>query len=283
MSFNYTAHMSLRENFSIKDKLQMKIFTERISSGPKSTRIIVRDHDTGEVYGDLHNKILISGAQVTACKLFGIDPTVNFPNYNEEFGLQNTLDYETVQPYNEPIICLFGLGNGGCGTTQSDVFPVRYTERIEPENLIPFRYVDPENDLAKDIRRRYHGRYIDEDGMIRYMFKSFDTEPQLHLRYLDGTQITSSIYSIDSSQNAECYVEMRLRLTRQDLRDYFEKVVGWNEALINSLTLLYAWYDNTVDEYIWYQQILPFSKLNFPTEWLVDLTKAIDFNYQVFF
>lgn len=275
--------MSLKLTDSANIHEMYKILRRREGGGPKGTRILIKDHDTGEVLSDNHNKILISGAQFTACKQWGLDAVVPFPTYNEEFSLEGTLDYETVQPMNEPIICLFGVGQGGCGTSVSDVFPVRYTERIEPKDMLPFRYVDEEHDLNDDMRKVYFGRYIDDNGMIRYMFKAFDTEPQLHLRYLDGTEINEDLYNIDSSQNAECYVEVRLRITRLDFRDYFEKVTGWDNALINTLSLCYAWYDDTQGDYIYYQQILPLSKLNFPTEWLVDLTKAIDIIYQVYY
>ena len=271
--------MNLHDDYTIKSFIEDETVFKR---GPKGTRIILRDHDTGKVLSDTHNKILISGSQLTACKIFGIDPAVNLPNYNEELGLENTLDYETVQPMNEPILCLFAVGQGGCGTSVSDVFPVRYTERIEPENLLPFRYVDEDHDLNEDMRKQYFGRYVDEYGMIHYMFKKFDTEPQLHLRYLDGTQITSDMYNIDSAQNAECYVEVRLRINRLDFRDYFEQVTGWDNCVINTLSLLFAWYDDTIDEYRWYQQIIPFSKLNFPNEFLADLSKAIDFQYHIY-
>lgn len=275
--------MQVSDNVNMSDNLSMKVTTERMFNQPKGTRIILKDHDTGETLSDTHNKILITGGQFTACKLYGLDSEVYLPSYNEEFNLENTLDYETVQPKNEPIICLFCVGQGGCGTSVSDVYPVRYTERIEPDDMLPFRYVDEEHDINDDMRKQYFGRYVDNDGMIRYMFKAFDTEPQLHLRYLDGTQITSDMYNIDSSQNAECFVETRLRITRQDFRDYFEQVTGWDNALINTISLLFAWYDDTIDDYIWYQQVVPFSKLNIPNEWLVDLGKAIDIIYRVYF
>lgn len=278
--------INVKDSTDIYDDYSIHRFYEKdnvIKRGPKGTRIILKDHDTGEEIGNFSNKILISAAQMTACKQFGIDATVDFPTYNEEFGLENTVDSEIIQPNNEPIVCLFGVGNSGCGTLASDVFPVRYTERIEPKDLLPFRYVSPDKDLNDDLRQQYFGRYVDEDGMIRYMFKAFDTEPQLHLRYLDGTQITKDLYYIDSTQAAECYVETRLRINRIDFRDYFERVTGWDNAVINSITLLYAWYDDTIDKYIWYQQILPFSRLNIPNEWLVDLTKGIDIIYQIYY
>ena len=33
----------------------------------------------------------------------------------------------------------------------------------------------------------------------------------------------------------------------------------------------------------YYKDIYPYTKLNFPVEWLVNLDKAIDFNYQVYY
>lgn len=274
--------VNLKDKHEMNDVLASRILHDS-KGGIKKTRITITDHDTGELLGSFENKVLISGGQMTACKQWGLDAEVAFPTYNEVLNLENTLDYSTVQPKNEPIVCLFAIGNNGAASAH-EVFPVRYTERIEPENLLPFRYVDPNSDLNVDQRDVYFGRVTDEEtGKIKYYFKAFDTEPQLHLRYLDGTQITEDLYSIDSSQAAECYVETRLRVTRQDFRDYFEQVLGWENAVINSLSLLFAWFDPDIDEYRWYQQIIPFTRLNFPNIWLTDLTKAVDFNYQVYY
>lgn len=284
--------MNLKEAFMMRDGIEGVTPTSVIDlitkGGVKGTRIRITDADTGELIDDRENKVLISGAQMTVCKQWGIDAEVNFPNYNDAMNLDHTLDYETIQPKNEPYICLWCIGTDGCGGKPNDVYPVRYTQRLEPRDMLPFRYLDIDADLNEDLRKVYFGRRIDPNNSerIEYFFKNFDTEPQLHLRYLDGTQITENIYNVQSSQLAECYVETRLRVTRQDFRDYFEQVTGWEEARINTLSLLYAWYDideNDEKKLVYYQQVLPFSKLNFSNIWLVDLTKAVDFNYQIFY
>lgn len=280
--------VNLKDFVKMKDKIGQDNYMnicDRLNGGVKGTRITITDGDTGEVLWEGHNKVVITGGQFTACKQWGLNPAVPFPNYNNILGLENTLDYEKVQPMNDPAICLFAIGNGGAtGSKYNDVFPVRYTERINPENLLPFRYVDSNNDLNADQRKIYFGRKVDEENdRISYYFKRFDTEPQLHLRYLDGTQLTEDMYDIDAEQSAECYVETRLRVTRQDFRDYFEQVLGWDRAEINSLSLLFAWYDDNDFEYRYYQQITPATKLNYPTIMLQDLNKAVDFNYQVFY
>jgi hypothetical protein len=276
-----------KDNYDIKDDFTIVRSYEEIGGiirkGPKATRIVIRDYDTEKILHDTHNKILISASQFTACDQFGLDTSVIFPSYNEELGLQNTLDYKTVQPMNRPIVCLFCAGQGGCGTVASDVYTVKFTDRLAPKDMLPFRYVDEKNDLSDELRKVYFGRYKDSNGMIRYMFKAFDTDPQLHLRYIDGTQITSDMWSIDSTQAAECYVEVKLDIDRTDFRDYFEKVTGWDNAIINSLSLVYGWYDNTIDKYLWYQQLLPYSKLNIPNEYLIDETKRLAISYEIYY
>lgn len=267
------------------DSIDKKIIAEKISGGPKATKIVMTDHDTGEVLGEFHNKVVITGSILSAMKAFGVDTPVILPDYNRELGLDNTLDYSQTVPKNPPIICLFCIGDSGCGSTPKDVFTTNYIDRVDPQNdILPFRYVDKNNDLNDDLRKYYFGRKtLEDENKIAYYFKAFDTTPQLHLRYTDGTQINDQMYSIDTTQAAECYVETRLRITRTDFRDYFEQVRGWDNAKISTLSLCYAWYDDTIDDYRWYQQIYPFSKLNFSTEWLVDLTRGIDFNYCVYF
>lgn len=265
------------------DSIEKKIIDHKLNGGPKATRITITDHDTGEVLGEYHNKVVITGSTFSATNAFGIESPVILPNYNDELGLDNTLDYSKELPKNSPIVCLFCIGDSGCGSTQKDVFVANFTDRIEPiGDILPFRYVSKSNDLNSDLRKYYFGRKTDGDK-VAYYFKSFDTTPQLHLRYTDGTQINSEMYFIDTEQAAECFVETRLRITREDFRDYFEQVRGWENARISTLSLCYAWYDNTIDEYKWYQQIYPYTKLNFSVEWLMDLTKAIDFQYKIFY
>lgn len=276
--------MNLSDCLQIKDSIDKKIITERLSGGPKKTRIILKDHDSGETLGEFENKVVISGSIFNACNSFGLTSPVILPNYNDDLKLDNTLDYTTVEPKNNSIVCLFCVGDSGCGSTPKDVFTTNYIDRINPEDdIIPFRYVDTANDLNDDLRKYYFGRKTLDNGKAAYYFKNFDTVPQLHLRYTDGTQINEDLYKVDTTQPAECYVETRLRITRKDFREYFEEVLGWDKARISTISLCYAWYDDTIDDYKWYQQIYPYTKLHFSYEWLVDLTKAIDIQYQIFY
>lgn len=276
--------INLSDSYIVLDKLEKHIISEKIKGGPKRTRIVMRDHDTGKILQDVENKIVITGSMLNAANLFGIDVPVLLPDYNTELGLDNTVDYSNVTPTNTPLVCLFCIGDTGCGTNAQDVFKVNYVDRIDPEDLIPFRYVNKTDDLNADLRKYYYGRKTDNsNGKIAYYFKAFDTTPQMHLRYTDHTQVTDNLYNVDTTQQAECYVEVRLRVTRKDLRDYFEQVIGWEKARVSTISLCHAWYNIDKDGFREYQQIFPYARLNFSLEWLVDLTKGIDFNYQIFY
>lgn len=275
---------------------EKRYLTERLSAGAKKTRVIFKNHDTGEILGEYENKVTITGSQLNACAMFGLTPIIDFPTYNSEMNLDNSADPEQ-EPKNHPVVCLFCVGDTGCGTLPKDVLISKYTDRIKPgpaepisaddfdtKMIMPFRYVDADADLSSDLRKYYFGRKtFDRLGKIAYYFKTFDTQPQLHLRYADGTQITKDMYNIESNQEAECYVEMRLRITRIDFRDYFENVLGWDKARISSLSLCTAWYDDSIDGYRYYQDITPYTILYFSYQWLVDDTISVDVEYQVFY
>ena len=80
------------------DSIEKKIIFDKFSAGPKATKIIISDHDSGKILGEYHNKIVITGSIMSAMKAFGIDTPVILPNYNEELGLDNTLNYTEFLP-----------------------------------------------------------------------------------------------------------------------------------------------------------------------------------------
>ena len=293
-------NISLVDNHYKYDKLSKDEVIKEALNDPnrgRKTRIIIRNHRTGEILQDLENKITVTGSQFSACKEFGIPPTVIFPTYNLELGLENSLPpYNQTQPKNPPIVCLWCAGRSGGLNDAGEILACKNTDRIEPiDDIVPFRYVSPNNDLSRELREHYYGRCPDlETGYINYYFKTPDTMPQLHVRYLDGTEVSDNMYNIDSSQSVEIYIETRLSATRLDFRDYFDRVLGWDNADISTISLLTAWYDDTIIEnpddkeedqysYRWYQDILPYSKLNTKVIDLRDLNEAIDFNYQIFY
>lgn len=272
------SNLILKDSTDIHDNIIIK--NESHYMTPKKTKIMIYDDD-GNLLGENTNKMLVTGSQFSACSQFDIDPLIVFPNYNNDLGIDNTLN-NNVNSKN--CICLFACGTSGCGIKASEVYPVDFTKRIAPENLIPFRYEKTANDLSKAQRDVYFGRKpIPAEDRVAYYYKAFDSKPQLHIQYADGTEIDQNVYNNTTTQNAIVYVETRLRVTKTDFRDWFFQKDGIENARINTLSLLTAWYHLGDDEIKYYQDVIPDTQLNFSNEWLVDLTKGVNIVYQVFY
>lgn len=283
--------ITLKDNGRIKDQIN-----HRMRSGPVKTKIIITEHGTGKVLGEVHNKILVPGSQITACKQFGWDimreQYIYFPTYNEILDLDKTYEdpeqHEHPIPLNEPVTCLWCAGRNGAATSPNEIFVVNNTDHITERQILPFRYfAGGVEDLNVNDREIYYGKRTDgTTGDIYYYFKKFDTTPQLHINYTDGTEVTEDMWDTVTNQAVEIYVEMRLTVSRLDFRDWFE-VIGWDNADVSTISLLTAWYteeqDGSLGTFKYYQDVIPFSKFNFEPEKLTDKSRGIDFNYQVFY
>lgn len=246
------------------------------------TDVIATIHGTEHVIFRKSNKVIIPGSYYTASKHFNIDPPVKLPSYNTALGLDG-IQALTNKEERDALVVLFAVGTDGCGPESSQVFDVDYTKWISPESLIPFRYVFDDNDLSDTLRNKYFGRKkITGTDKIAYYFKAFETEPRMYQQYADGTPIDENIFISDNTMDVETYVELKLTITKDDCREFFEATTGIKDAKVNTLSLLTA-YPKDINGYTYYQGIRPLTKLNFPNESLIDLTKGIDITYHIYY
>ena len=274
-------------NKSLSDKTAFsdsaKLIISRDLSGVRKTRIRlfeVKEDGSEILKSELENKVVITGSAATGVSMFGCEYPFVIPSYNSELELENSV---YTAPTNPQLITLFCVGDSGCGTTDSDIFIPKYVDRIAPQNdIVPFRYVDASDDLSASERTMYFGRKPMDGDKVAYFFKKFESEPRMFMRYADGTEMDASMYNTQTSQEAECFVKTDLMVNRLDCRDWFDQVIGWDHARISTISMCSAWYTES-DGYKWFQNILPFTKLNFSFERLVDSTKALKFEYSLFF
>lgn len=261
------------------------------------TDISVINLDTGEfIFKGLKNKVIVPGSGFIAHKLFNINGDEVTPSYNEVFGSYNinmytpTSDTVPSNPTDAKAtkdnqkVLLFCCGIDGCSSENSQVYPVDYTKWISPENLIPFR-VTSGNDLSAALRKVYFGRStvnISAKQYTAYYFKRFEKDPILVQQYTDSTPITSTVYDDTKSVKAESYVEIALRITKEDMRDYFNLTTGLSDAKINSISLCYGYPVEDTDGNIYYKDIRPMTKFNMPNEPLIDTTKGIEIVYHIY-
>lgn len=289
--------MQSNKNLILRDENTINEHHSFSMDGIKGNRVILTDPITGKVLFDGMNKVVISGSQRTLADHFGINPFVELPTYNNALGLDGAkartdfedlpLDPITNKVQREKIV-LFCCGTGGCGSENSQVYDVKYTDRIKPENLIPFRYqLIADNDLTDELKNVYFGKKT-LTNYYAYYFKAFESNPVPYMRYTDGTDVEAGLYDSSITLDAETYMELSLQITKEDFRDYFvaTSANGINDALINQISLCSAWresYEENGNSYIRYQDITPMTLLNIPNESLIDTTKGINITYQVFY
>lgn len=292
-----------------------------------NSKINIYNDVTGELIFEGHNKTVIAGSALTAMKLFDLNRNClsATPTYDTTLGLDNGADGSTyptkvilddnnnvvgsVEDETQRKIIGFCVGQGGAGLDISDVFDVEYCSWITPDNLIPFRYTKvTTNGGVDDIdEEMYKGRkaLTLADGTFRnaYYFKAFSNTPNLVQNYIStiGTFSDSvsagSVYDNNgaSADKAQSYVELHLKITKDDCRDFFITHKGIENAKINQISLVSAW-TKTVDilksdsmgnvktkSYEYLQDIRPFSIINIPNEIISNHEKSLSIVYSLFF
>ena len=308
----------LKDSYRPNDSYEMTNGLQRISS-----KVEFFNDETGEmIFEPLHNKTVIAGAALTAMKLFNLDRNVldATPTYDVTLGLDEGADGTTYptklvkningdvvgETMDEPqrTICGFCLGQGGAGLDISDVFNVKYCSWINPDDLVPFRYPLQSVDIVDE--EMYKGKKAielpNDQKRNAYYFKAFSNTPELVQNYVstigtfsDKVDATTVYTNVASADKAQSYVELHLKITKEDCREFFIAHKGLENAKINQISLVSAW-TKTVEvakmnsngtmitkDYEYMQDIRPFSILNIPNEILSDLEKSISIIYTLYF
>lgn len=276
---------------------KIKVFSERETTiidhaniahaygalGAKDSEVIIRNSATGKELFKGKNSVTVAGALLTAQSHFPrMTLPVSLPSYNSLLNLDKTTS--STRPDDQPRqVWLFAVGTDGCEKGASHIKPVDRTKWIPEESLIPFQYLEKGCDIQSVLRDTYFGRK-ETDNRIAYYFKKFESDPVCYARYKDGTMITPSMYT-DNNKDAEIIVETEFKIGVNDCRDWFrvKSAGGLNDAHVNTISLLSAWYTTEDDGYKYYQDIQPITKLNFKTEALDDADKGLDIIYRLYY
>ena len=224
------------------------------------------------------NKIILPGAAFTARCHFELPRTEVTPSYNTELQLENSV-YET--PSTPEKAYLFCVGTDGCGRENSQVREVNYSKWLPTTYMVPFRFPLLSEDISVAKKEKYHGRKV-IGNRAAYYFKTFESAPTLIQRFEDGTSIDSAIYYSTKDSEVETFVELRLKVTEEECREFFAQTVGINEARINTIQICTAW-KKVIDDKVYYQDIRPLTKYNMPNEQLIELSKGLDIVYQIYY
>ena len=252
------------------------------TGGIQGTNIMVMDSCSHKpiLKGRKPNKVIMAGSAFTASKHFDQEAPVRLPSMNTYLGLDNSQPDGAV-PSNIQKVVLFGVAKDGAFPESTEIRAVNYKKIPAIEDMIPFRYPAIANDLGAADRNVYFGRK-QLTNYVAYYFKAFDVEPVIYMQFTDGTPVDSQLYKSDNILEAECFAELRLKVTKEDCREFFAATLTPSEAKVNSIMLFDAWYTE-VNGIKYFQNIQPLTKLNIVNESLADATKGLDIVYHIYY
>lgn len=243
------------------------------------TQIIGYDDDGNKLFEE-ENKTVLGGAFSIIEKMFKAETPFKVRTLND---LYNVATGEATNPLEENHVCLFGIGTGGCGDTIGSVVDVKFAER-EIKDMIPFRLVT--TPLTGDDDERYWFRKDFAKGNYGYYLKSFHSITSKCLwddgiNGEDGSPVGSDVHSLRRLDPIETFVEMTLRIDKQDAREWFDYQGNVETPRINSIGLFTGTKCTLDDGRKEYKDVRLFSKLNIENE-ILQLSKGITLVYRIY-
>ena len=129
--------------------------------------------------------------------------------------------------------------------------------------------------MEKDNKTHYYLKTFEQQPVIKALWKDSDDQDE------DGSEVEGGVHESTRTEPIETFVEMILKITKKDVRDYFELYGDIEQCRINSIGLFTGAKRNLSDGTTDYQQVKLFSKLNIPNEMLT-LKKDLTIVYRIY-
>lgn len=278
------------ENLSltVKDNIQQldviaDSAVQRIKHPSPYARTLVRGIDEfGRTLFEEENQVVLGGSLFTLEKVWGVQSPLHVDTLNNIMGIAT--EGAPVTNQKETFVCLFGVGYGGCGDTVKSVKDVKYYER-EIFDMVPLRVTD--GGLTTQEEQQYFFKKQMANSKTAYYLKKFENTPAISVLWKDGvegedgTMVEEGVHETQRTEPIETFIEMHLKITKKDVKEYFEMNGNIEEARINSIGLFTGVLVDLGGGKFDFKQVKLFSKLNIPNEALT-LRKDMDIYYRVY-
>lgn len=231
-----------------------------------------------------HNKITLGGILYILKSVFGVSSNkVKIKTLNELLGINmNSMPTPGVKP-----VLGFNIGLGGCGANYADEKVVLDQSNIVP-TIIPFRVVDSLDELGVTAEN-YWLKKVNSDGKYFCYMKVPETELEVHSLWKDalqdgqdGNEVVDNPAESDRTEGIESFVEILLRISAKDLREYFELYDESRYARFNSIGLCIGNIGTNLDDSSTELcNVIQFSILNLSNE-MLHFDKDLSIIYRVF-
>ena len=275
---NLTERYNMSDDLAISGDGKVKL---KHTSPYNRTQIIAKD-DFGNVLFETENQVVLGGALFTLEKVFGVASPLKVDYLNEIMNIANDGQNITEIYPKDNVVCLFGIGIGGCGESYKSVKDVKFTER-EIDEMIPFRVTD---NLPSAIADKYFFKTTYQ-GKPAYYLKKFEFDPQIKVLWKDaegdedGSEVQVGVHGTQRTEPIVTFIEITLRIEKDDVREYFDINGEIEQTRINSIALFTGIPGTLANGETDYKQVKMFSKLNIPNE-MLNVTKSFTVIYRIY-
>ncbi len=241
-------------------------------------------NELGEQLFSEENSIVLGGALFVLEKLFGVQSPLTVDYLNNIMSVANTGTPITEIYPKENTVCLFGVGTGGAGDSMKSFKDVKFQERDILE-MIPMR--TKEQSLSTADATKYWFRKTLDSGKTAYYLKTFETAPEIKVLWRDaegdedGTSVEAGVHDTQRTELIETFVEIVLKINKNDCREWFELNGNIEETRVNSIGLFTGVKSQLDDGTEDYKQVKLFSKLNIANESLA-MAKELTVLYRIY-
>ena len=289
MSKNLKLIDNINNNDSVQFLLHKPGFKTKVIAGYDPYKDKNGVTQFGEVVFEKDNSIVLGGGLYVLEKLFNVQSGLTVAYLNDIMGIATTGEPITEIYPKDNCICLFGVGIGGSGESLSDVYDVKYYER-EIMQMIPFRQTADELTSA-DSEKYWFKKPVVVNGVNKtaYYLKTFEAVPEIRVLWRDGigdedgSEVQSNVYNTPSTNTTpiDTFIEILLKVSRNDVREYFQDLGSTEVARINSIGLFTGIKAPISDTEYDYKQVKLFSKLNINNEVLAT-SKDMTISYRIY-
>ena len=298
-----------------QDKNGISHFVKKIPTGVNKLGETIFKKEEGTLLFSAENMVPIGGCEYAMELLFGMKGSqFTVPTMYDANGIGAANSTPPTESYLTPngnvnvlyryghFVQLFGVGITGTAENDITVHPVGYRENnIELSavttdgltltgTMIPFRFTAEM--LADRERRQYFGKKTVDTGETAYYLKRFEQDPVIkHIWKIGDDVDNETLVSSDEvwennvgSNAVESFTECLLRITKDDIKEWFIALGQEDRTRINTIALFNGRFvQDTADttDYGDYQDVRLFSKLNIPVEFL-SLNKDLNIIYRVY-
>lgn len=267
----------------------------------------------GETLFTTHNIVPIGGVSYVMERVFGItEKQIDIPTLYSETGIGIADSLAPTETYKIPggtatpnyryghMVQLFAVGITGTGENDVTVYNPSYREKsinisytsadglTVEGTMIPFRYTA--ETLSPDDRLKYFGKKTFDDGNIGYYLKKFEGDAVIKHIWKTGedveeeTEVSSAeVWANTAGSNTiESFTEIVLKITSEDVKEWFINLEQEDRARINTIALYNGEYvSEDAADFGDYRDCRLFSKLCINPEYL-NLEKDLTFIYRVY-